>query len=83
VQRPVHSRNLPSYLANSRRTRDARSAALSRVRFGIGRCIGFAVLWIMTCVGFIHLDTRKPLPEQRFDTLEPPQSGHTRRQEKC
>jgi hypothetical protein len=64
VQRPAHSCNLPSYLANSRTTRDARSAALSRVRFEIGRCIVFAVLWIMSCVGFIDLDTRKATLEQ-------------------
>src|ERR1700759_2625180 len=39
VHRSVHSCRLPSYLANSRRTRDLRSAELSNGLFG-------AVCWI-------------------------------------
>lgn len=52
VHRSVHSCSLPSYLANSRRTRDLRSAALSNGLFG--------------AVGWIEIGVRSVMSEIRF-----------------
>ncbi len=48
VQRPAHSCNLPSYLANSRRMRDVRSGELSAARFEPCCCVGLEVLSSMS-----------------------------------
>ncbi len=52
VQRAVHSCSLPSYLANSRKIRDPRSAALSNGLFAVVCWIGIEVLSAMSGISF-------------------------------
>jgi len=52
VQRPAHSCSLPSYLANSRKTRDLRSAALSSGLIAVVCWIRIVVLSAMSEISF-------------------------------